>query len=38
MRDKHDGVIGLVDYASGDDMDAALRKLDDSEFKNPYDS
>ena len=30
-------LIGQVDYATEDDMKTALRKLDDSEFKNPFD-
>ncbi len=29
---------GIVHYANADDMDYALRKLDDSEFRNPFDS
>lgn len=34
MRDREGrGMIGLVDYAHRADMDTALRKLDDSEFK-----
>ena len=32
FRDRH-GMMGVVDYASKDDMKYALRKLDDSEFK-----
>jgi hypothetical protein len=31
------GLMGLVDYASEDDMRRAIRKLDDSEFRNPFD-
>lgn len=31
------GEIGLVDYATKEDMQNAIRKLDDSEFRNPYD-
>ncbi len=29
---------GIVHYGNKDDMDYALRKLDDSEFRNPFDS
>ncbi len=29
---------GIVHYGNADDMDYALRKLDDSEFRNPFDS
>ncbi len=29
--------IGLVDFATQEDMDNAIRKLDDSEFRNPFD-
>lgn len=36
MRDGS-GMLGMVDYGTRDDMDRALRKLDDSEFRNPYD-
>eukprot|EP00803_Ostreobium_quekettii_P011316 evm.model.scf_21EXC.21 EVM.evm.TU.scf_21EXC.21 scf_21EXC:199623-202678(-) len=36
MRDR-DGMMGLVDYASYEDMKHAVRKLDDSEFRNPFD-
>jgi hypothetical protein len=32
-----DGVLGLVDYATSDDMATAIKRLDDTEFKNPYD-
>lgn len=32
-----DGVLGLVDYATADDLAAAIKRLDDTEFKNPYD-
>jgi hypothetical protein len=37
MRDSRDRTIGIVDYATKDDMKYALRKLDDTEFKNPFD-
>ena len=29
------GTTGIVDFPSRDDMKYAIRKLDDSEFKNP---
>jgi hypothetical protein len=32
-----DGVLGLVDFATSDDMATAIKRLDDTEFKNPYD-
>ncbi|XP_077248414.1 SER/ARG-rich protein 34A isoform X2 [Tasmannia lanceolata] len=31
-----DGTIGLVDYTNYEDMKYAIRKLDDTEFKNPF--
>ncbi|XP_042452519.1 serine/arginine-rich splicing factor SR34B-like isoform X2 [Zingiber officinale] len=31
-----DGVMGLVDYTNSEDMKYAIRKLDDTEFKNPF--
>lgn len=31
------GLVGIVDYTNHDDMKYAIRKLDDSEFKNPFD-
>ncbi|WOL19244.1 serine/arginine-rich splicing factor SR34A [Canna indica] len=31
-----DGVMGLVDYTNHEDMKYAIRKLDDTEFKNPF--
>ncbi|KAK9785337.1 hypothetical protein WJX73_000672 [Symbiochloris irregularis] len=34
---ERDGTIGIVDLASKDDMRYAIRKLDDSEFRNPFD-
>lgn len=37
MRDGR-GMLGLIDYATRSDLELALRKLDDSEFKNPYDT
>lgn len=36
MRDGRDRTIGIVDYATKEDMKYALRKLDDSEFRNPF--
>lgn len=29
--------LGIVEFESADDMERAIRKLDDTEFKNPYD-
>jgi hypothetical protein len=29
--------IGYVDYLSREDMERAIRRLDDSEFRNPFD-
>ncbi|KAG0488440.1 hypothetical protein HPP92_007251 [Vanilla planifolia] len=31
-----DGAMGLVDYTNYEDMKYAVRKLDDTEFKNPF--
>ncbi|XP_043715785.1 serine/arginine-rich splicing factor SR34A-like isoform X2 [Telopea speciosissima] len=31
-----DGTMGLVDYTNSEDMKYAIRKLDDTEFKNPF--
>ncbi|KAA3465428.1 serine/arginine-rich splicing factor SR34A-like [Gossypium australe] len=31
-----DGAMGIVDYINYDDMNYAIRKLDDSEFRNPF--
>ncbi|KAI5657531.1 hypothetical protein M9H77_26324 [Catharanthus roseus] len=31
-----EGTFGLVDYTSHDDMKYAIRKLDDTEFRNPW--
>ncbi|KAK6921302.1 RNA recognition motif domain [Dillenia turbinata] len=33
---KGDGTIGLVDYVNYEDMKYAIRKLDDTEFRNPW--
>lgn len=35
FRDR-DGTVGLVDYTNYEDMKYAIRKLDDTEFKNPF--
>jgi hypothetical protein len=32
------GQLGLVDFATLEDMQTALRRLDGSEFKNPFDT
>ena len=32
-----DGVVGIVEFDSADDMDRCIRKLDDTKFKNPFD-
>jgi arginine/serine-rich splicing factor 1/9 len=29
--------IGYVDYVTREDMERAIRRLDDSEFRNPFD-
>ncbi|KAF3789414.1 Serine/arginine-rich splicing factor [Nymphaea thermarum] len=31
-----DGTMGLVDYTNHEDMKYAIRKLDDTEFRNPF--
>ena len=31
------GALGVVEFDTGDDMDRAIRKLDDTEFRNPFD-
>jgi arginine/serine-rich splicing factor 1/9 len=33
-----EGMRGEVDFATADDMDCAINKLDDTEFKNPFDT
>ncbi|KAK9082448.1 hypothetical protein Scep_005954 [Stephania cephalantha] len=33
---ERDGTMGLVDYTNSEDMDYAIRKLDDTEFRNPF--
>jgi splicing factor, arginine/serine-rich 1 len=35
---ERDGPVGIVEFDSEEDMDRAIRKLDDTEFKNPFDS
>ncbi|XP_039135076.1 serine/arginine-rich splicing factor SR34A-like [Dioscorea cayenensis subsp. rotundata] len=35
FRDR-DGTVGLVDYTNHEDMKYAIRKLDDTEFRNPW--
>lgn len=35
FRDR-DGTVGMVDYTNYEDMKYAIRKLDDTEFKNPF--
>lgn len=37
MREGTKGMLGLVDYARLEDLESAIRKLDDTEFKNPFD-
>lgn len=38
VRDRDgDGVTGIVEFDNAEDMDRAIRKLDDTEFRNPYD-
>lgn len=29
--------MGIVEFDSADDLDRAIRKLDDTEFRNPFD-
>ncbi|XP_057837894.2 serine/arginine-rich splicing factor SR30 isoform X4 [Cryptomeria japonica] len=33
---KRSGTVGVVDYTTYEDMKYAIRKLDDSEFRNPF--
>jgi len=35
--DDREGVIGIADFENADDVAYAIRKLDDAEFKNPFD-
>lgn len=37
MISTRDGLVGLVDYATEEDLLYAIRKLDDTEFENPFD-
>lgn len=30
-------IVGVVEFETRDDLDRAIRKLDDTEFKNPFD-
>ena len=34
---ERDGPLGIVEFETGDDMERTIRKLDDTEFKNPFD-
>ena len=36
VRDRG-GVLGIVEFDNQDDLDRAIRKLDDTEFRNPFD-
>ncbi|XP_024401528.1 serine/arginine-rich splicing factor SR30 [Physcomitrium patens] len=36
FRDGSAGTMGIVDFTNYDDMKYAIRKLDDSEFRNPF--
>ena len=36
VRDRG-GAMGIVEFDSADDLDRAIRKLDDTEFRNPFD-
>eukprot|EP00854_Cymbomonas_tetramitiformis_P007590 gene7590-9037_t len=36
FRDSY-GTTGVVDYTTNEDMKTAIRKLDDTEFRNPFD-
>ena len=31
------GVLGVVEFDTREDLERAIRKLDDTEFKNPFD-
>lgn len=33
-----DGALGIVEFETASDMDRAIQKLDDTEFKNPFGS
>ena len=32
------GLIGVVEFDNQEDLDLAIRKLDDTEFRNPFDN
>ena len=32
------GLVGVVEFDNQDDLDLAIRKLDDTEFRNPFDN
>ena len=36
VRDRG-GAMGIVEFETADDLDRAIRKLDDTEFRNPFD-
>ncbi|KAG2439637.1 hypothetical protein HXX76_004989 [Chlamydomonas incerta] len=37
FKDNRDNVVGVVEFESKEDMKATVRKLDDTEFTNPFD-
>ena len=36
VRDRS-GAMGVVEFDTSDDLERAIRKLDDTEFRNPFD-
>ena len=36
VRDRG-GAVGIVEFETAEDLDRAIRKLDDTEFRNPFD-
>ena len=36
VRDRG-GAMGIVEFETADDLERAIRKLDDTEFRNPFD-
>ena len=36
VRDRG-SAMGIVEFETADDLDRAIRKLDDTEFRNPFD-
>lgn len=38
VKRERDSAYGIVEFETADDMERAIRKLDDTEFKNPFDS